>query len=221
MVHSVTKHIFSGPDHQGALLTRRRPGPPIGYGEARDYLISQYGNLPEGRAREEFGSTLADYINTEISARAETCHDNVHYKAIDNGRWYILGRYVEPAPGQYPSLPADNPTGRNQVGNIYEALVGLYWLEGKYQDLVDLFLTLMDLDQIEYAGWTAGDRRTSTGFLRGAAALRCSDFVFTYFGREFQYRNGGPSPAPGAVAEPRLPSIKAPEKGLRRRRGRH
>ena len=39
LVHSVTKHIFSGPDHQGALLTRRRPVPPIGYGEARDYLI--------------------------------------------------------------------------------------------------------------------------------------------------------------------------------------
>ena len=126
LVHSVTKHIFSGPDHQGALLTRRRPVPPIGYGEARDYLIRRYGHLPEGRGREEFGSSLANYVNTEISARADTCHDNVHYKAIDNGRWYILGRYVEPPPGQYPCLPADNSDGRNQAGNVYEALVGLY-----------------------------------------------------------------------------------------------
>ena len=157
---------------------------------------------------------LADYINTEISARADTCHDDVHYKAIDNGRWYILGRYVEPPPGQYPCLPADNSDGRNQAGNVYEALVGLYWLEGKYQDLTDLFLTLMDLDQIEYAGWTAQERRTSTGFLRGTIALRCSDFVFTNFGRDFEYRNGGPSPAPGAVAEPRLPSISPPGRVL-------
>ena len=37
------------------------------------------------------------------------------------------------------------------MGNVYEALVGIYWLEGQTEALVDFLLTPMDLDQIECA----------------------------------------------------------------------
>ena len=105
MVHTVTSLIFTGSTHGEPPLTGRVPISPIGYGEAKDYVLRQYGRLPEGRGEEGFGSFLADYINTEISARAETCHDDVHYKAIENGQWYILGGYVEPPPWHVP-LPS-------------------------------------------------------------------------------------------------------------------
>ena len=128
---------------------------------------------------EAFGSTLADYIFTEISVRASTCGDDAHYQAIDNGLWYLLGQFAEPPPGShtYPCLPPGTGQGRNQTGNVYEAFVGLYWLEGQTQALVDLFFTLMDFDQIEYAQWPAPERRSSTEFLRGPHALRCSRFA--------------------------------------------
>ena len=99
--------------------------------------------------------------------------------------------------------PPNNAAGRNQTGNVYEALVGLYWLEGQTHALVDLFLTLMDLDQIEYAQWSTSDKKSSTGSLRGPHALKCSRFAFVPAGRSYGYANGCPSPATGAVAEPR------------------
>ena len=74
------------------------------------------------------------------------------------------------------------------MGNVYEALVGFYWLEGNYLGLTDLFLTLMmDLDQIEDAQWTPQTRRTSVGFLRSASALKCTRFVFIRTGRAYGY----------------------------------
>ena len=54
-----------------------------------------------------------------------------------------------PGSHTYPRLPPGTGQGRNQTGNVYEAFVGLYWLEGQTQALVYLFLTLMDFDQIE------------------------------------------------------------------------
>ena len=133
VVHSVTEEIFPQEGEQGALLSRPSPTTPIGYGQAREFFLLQYGRLLEGRGSEAFGSTLADYIFTEISARAGTCGDNAHYKVVDNGLWYFLGQYAEPSPGShsYAYFPPDNTAGRNQTGNVYEALVGLYWLEGE------------------------------------------------------------------------------------------
>ena len=196
VVHSVTKEIFTQEGQEGALSSRPSPTTPIGYGQAKELLFLQYGRLPEGRGKEAFGSTLADYIFTGISARAHTGGDNAHYKVVDNGLWYLLGQYAGPSPGShsYAYLPPDNAAGRNQTGNVYEALVGLYWLEGQTQALVDLFLTLMDLDQIEYAHWSTPDRKNSTGSLRGAHTLRCSRFAFARAGRTFGYANGCPSP---------------------------
>lgn len=181
------------------------PTSPIAYGQARELLPAQYGRLPEGRGQEAFGSTLADYIFTEISATAGTCGDGSHYQVVDNGLWYLLGQYAEPAPGAHngPLLPQNNKDGRNQTGNVYEALVGLYWPEGQIQELVDFLFVLMDLDQIESAWWTPAQRRSSTGSLRGVCALRCSRFAFVWTGRAYGYANGGPSPANRAVAEPR------------------
>ena len=125
-----------------------------------------------------------------------------------------MGCYVEPPPGIHPCLPPDNGHGRNQVGNIYEALVGLYWLEDNFLGLTDLFLTLMDLDQIEYVHWSPPARRTFVGFQRGANALRCSRYVFVHGGRTYGYHIGGPAPALGAMAEPRLPWLQKPSETL-------
>ena len=61
----------------------------------------------------------------------------------------------------------------------------------------------MDLDQIEYARWSTSDTKSSTGSLRGPHALKCSRFAFVRAGRGYGYANGCPSPATGAVAEPR------------------
>ena len=141
----------------------------------------------------------------------ETCNDNVHYKIVDNRLWYLMGRYVEPESGNpHPNLPEDNDRGRNAVGNVYEALVGLLWLEGNTQSLTHIFLTLMDLDQLEYPEWHAPQRRSSTGFLRGALARRCSEFVFVLTERSYGYANGRASRTLGAVAEPRGPWIQKP-----------
>ena len=205
IVSTVTKEIFTQGGRQGALLSRPNPTSPIAYGQARELLLAQYGRLLEGRGREAFGSTLADYIFTEISARAGTCGDGSHYQVVDNGLWYFFGQYAEPAPGAHngPPLPQNNKDGRNQTGNVYEAFVGLYWLEGQIQEFVDLFIVLMGLDQIESAWWTLAQRRSSTGSLRGVHALRCSRFAFVRTGRAYGYANGGLSPAKGAVAEPR------------------
>ena len=94
MVHTITEDIFTQEGKEGAL--RSRPCPtattPIGYGQARELLLVRYGRLPESRGEEAFGSTLADYIFTEISIRASTCGDDAHYKVIDNGLWYLLGK---------------------------------------------------------------------------------------------------------------------------------
>ena len=75
----------------GALHPKQWPTSPNGYGQTRDHLRIRYGRLPEGRGVEAFGSTLADYIFTEISVRADTCRDDAHYKVIDNRLWYLLG----------------------------------------------------------------------------------------------------------------------------------
>ena len=210
VAHSVTKDIFPEEGQRAALHSVHKPTDPISYGQAKEYVLLKYGHIPEGRGTEAFGSTLADYIWTEISVRAETCKHDVHYKAVDNGLWYTLGSYVEPPPGIHPCLPPNNDHGRNQVGNIYEALVGLYWLEDNFLGLTDLFLTLMDLDQIEYAQWSPPTRRTSVGFLRGDNALRCTRFVFVHGGRDYGYRNGGPAPALGSVVQPRPPWLAEP-----------
>ena len=111
--------------------------------------MRKYGQVTEGRGKESLGSTLADYIWTEISVRATTCTNPVHYKAIKNTLWYALGAFVEPPPDNLPCIPTKSSPGKNEVGNVYEALVGLYWLERHYRLLTNLFLTLMDLDQIE------------------------------------------------------------------------
>ena len=127
-----------------------------------------------------------------------------------------MGRLVEPIPGSQPNpcLPPDTDQGRNLAGNVYEALVGLYWLEDNYQALTDIFLTLMDLAQIEYAQWSAPAKRSSTGFRRGALALRCSRFAFVYGGLGYGYLNGypngQPNPSAGAMAEPRQPWLQDP-----------
>ena len=100
------------------------------------------------------------------------------------------------------------------MGNTYEALVGLYWLEDNFLGLTNLFPTLMDLDQIEYAQWSLPARRTSVGFQRGANALRCTRFVFVHGGRFYGYRNGGPAPALGNVVQPRPPWLEEPGETL-------
>ena len=82
LVHNITNDIFRQEGRQGALGTT--PAPPITYGQATEYVVYRLGRLPRGRGSESFGSTLADCIFTEISARAETCKENVHYKVIDN-----------------------------------------------------------------------------------------------------------------------------------------
>ena len=98
VAHSVTKDIFPEEGQRAALHSVHRPTPPIGYGQARDYVLLRYGHIPEGRGAEAFGSTLADNIFTEVSVRAETCRPDVHYKVVDNRLWHTLGSYVEPPP---------------------------------------------------------------------------------------------------------------------------
>ena len=125
VAHSVTKDTFPEAGQRAALHTVHNPTDPISYGQAKEYTLLKYGHIPEGQGKEAFGPTLADYIWTEISVRAETCKQDAHYKAIDNGLWHTLGSYVEPPPSIRPCLPPNNDHGRNQVGNIYEALVGV------------------------------------------------------------------------------------------------
>ena len=97
------------------------------------------------------------------------------------------------------------------MGNVYEALVGLYWLEGDFQRLTDLFLTLMDLDQIEYAHWTQAERRSSVGYLRGDNALRCTKFVFVHDGRDYGYSYVWRTRSdPGSVVHKRPPWLTQP-----------
>ena len=174
-----------------------------------------YGQVTEGRGQESLGSTLADYIWTEISLRAETCTNPTHYKAIGNNLWYTLGTFVEPPPHDLAAIPPRNAAGTNEVGNVYEALVGLYWLEENYDGLTDLFLTLMDLDQIEYPSWSEGQRRTSVGFLRGRSALRCTKHAFVNEGRNYGYKLYGPTPALGGVVNDRPPWLACPGGTLR------
>ena len=130
--------------------------------------------------------------------------------------WHLMGRYVEPVPGSQPNpcLPPDTDYGRNLAGNVYEAHVGLYWLEDNFQGLTDISPTLMDLDQIEDAQWSAPTKKSSTGFQLGALALKCQRFAFVYGGRCHGYLNGKPSPSAGAVAEPRLSWIQDPGNDL-------
>ena len=194
----------------GALRENTRPSPPLSYGKAKDYFMRVYGRETEGRAQESLGSTLADYIWTEISLRAETCTNPIHYKAIGNNLWYTLGEFVEPPPHDLPGIPFKNGAGTNEVGNVYEALVGLYWLEENYDRLTDLFLTLMDLDQIEHPSWREGQRRTSVGYLRGASAVRCTMHVFVNEGRSYGYSYNGPAPALGSVVIDRPPWLAQP-----------
>ena len=96
------------------------------------------------------------------------------------------------------------------MGNVYGALVGLYWLEGDFQRLTDQFLTLMDLDQIEYAHWTPAERMSSVGYLRRDHALRCTKFVFVQEGRDYGYSYGGPAPTLGSVVCKRPPWLAQP-----------
>ena len=84
IVHTVTGGIFPQGDSKGALHEIQRPALPLSYGRARDYFMRQYGQVTEGRGKESLGSTLADYIWTEISLRAGTCTSPTHYKAIGN-----------------------------------------------------------------------------------------------------------------------------------------
>ena len=151
IVHTVTGNIFPQWGSRGALHEIERPALPLSYGRAKEHLMREYGQVTEGRGQESLGSTLADYIWTEISLRAETCTNPIHYKAIGNNLWYTLGAFVEPPPRNLPGIPPKNAARTNEVGNVYEALVGLYWLEENYDGLTDLFLTLMDLGQIEYS----------------------------------------------------------------------
>ena len=111
-------------------------------------------------------------------------------------------------------FPPNNTLGRNQTGNVYEAIVGLCWLEGRTHELVDLFLTLMDLDQIEYAQWSSLDKKSSTGYLRGPHALRCSRFALVRARRNYGYANRQPSSAAGAVAEPKEQWLEDPGEAL-------
>ena len=85
VAHSVTKDIFLQESQRNALHTVESPANPLSYGKAREYILLKYGHVPEGRAEEAFGSTLADYICMEISVRAATCREDAHYKAIGNG----------------------------------------------------------------------------------------------------------------------------------------
>ena len=117
---------------------------------------------------------------------------------------------MEPPPDNLPCIPPKSGPGKNEVGNVYEAPVGLYWLEGDYQLLTKLFLTLMDLDQIEYAYWTPAERRTSVGCLRGDNALRCTKFAFVHEGRDYGYKNGGPAPSLWGVVVKRPPWLAKP-----------
>ena len=84
IAHSVAKDIFLERGGRAALHTVHSPTLPISYRQARDYVLYRYGRLLEGRGQEAFGSTLADYIFTEIFARVEACGADVHYKVIDN-----------------------------------------------------------------------------------------------------------------------------------------
>ena len=97
MVNYVTKEIFPQEGGRGALLSRPNLITPIGHGQARELFLNRYVRLLEGRGQEAFGSTLAGYIFTEISARAGTCGDKAHYQVVDNG--LVFGQYAEPAPG--------------------------------------------------------------------------------------------------------------------------
>ena len=72
----------------------------------------------------------------------------------------------------------------------------------------------MDLDQIEYAYWSPPERKSSTGSLRGAHALKCSRIAFVRTGRSYGYAKGGPSPKEGAVAEPREEWLQEPRATL-------
>ena len=213
--------MFPQERNEGALRSRPCPTTPIGYCQARELLLIRYGRLPEGRGEEAFGPTLADYIFAEISIRAGACGDEAHYKVIDNGLWHLLGQYAEPPPGahSFAYLPPNNTPGRRQTGNVYEALVGLCWLECRTHELVDLFLTLMDLDQIEYAqnthsGHPRTERAPQVPCEGPTYALRCSRFALVRASRNYGYANGQPSPAAGAVAEPREEWPQDPGKAL-------
>ena len=89
------------------------------------------------------------------------------------------------------------------MGNVYEALIGLWWLEGRMDDIVHLVLNLLDIDQLELSDWRQDSRRQATGHLRGQAAVSRTRYIFVRRGRDYGYRNGGPAPAFGAAAGPR------------------
>ena len=59
---------------------------------------------------------------------------------------------MEPVPGSRPNpcLPPDTDHGRSLAGNVYDALVGLYWLENDFQGFTNIFVIFMVLGQIEY-----------------------------------------------------------------------
>ena len=74
IAHSVTKDIFPREGQGVALHAVESPATPLSYGMAKEYVLLKYGQAPEGRAKESLGSTLADYIWTEISVRAGNVH---------------------------------------------------------------------------------------------------------------------------------------------------
>ena len=215
IAHSVTKDIFPERGRRAALHTVHSPTPLINYGQAKDYVLYRYGRLPEGRGQEAFSSTLADYIFTEVSARAETCRADVHYKVIDNRLWYLMGRYVEPVPSSQPNPcpPPDTDDGRNLAGNVYEALVGLYWLEDNFQGLTDISLTPMDLTKSN----TSNGQPLPGGAPQGSSGVpppSGARGVRVRLRQAWLWLPQWPSPSAGAVAEPRLPCTQDPGNDL-------
>ena len=43
------------------------------------------------------------------------------------------------------------------------AFIGLFWLENRFDDIVHIFFTFMDIDQLEACSWGQGERRQAAG----------------------------------------------------------
>ena len=196
-----------------ALHSRRWPTTPIGYGQAREFLLLRYGMLPEGRGVEAFGSTLADYIFTEISVRASTCGEDAHYKAIDNGLWYLLGQFAEPPQAPTPTHASPQAPDKGETRRATSTKLSSGSIGSRARPRHSFTFSSpswISTRSSNYAQWSAPERRSSTGFLRGSHALRCSRFALFRAGRSYGYANGRPSLAAGAVAEPREQWLPAP-----------
>ena len=153
---------------------------PPTIGDAREYMLATTGlRVPEDH-HQAFGAWVMDCLFTEATVRAGA-RPSIQYVAVLNSLYRRVAMAAAGAAtaGAAPYWHGDLDVGEasdHRIGNVYESIAGVWFIEQRYDKIMDLLCFIIDIQapELDDPAMTELLRGSESIVWGGLSRLRCS-----------------------------------------------